>query len=95
LQDQLVVKLEADNVLPYDSQLFFFNGIGLLLSATKDKKLQQDTLKVLLSALCYRAGHEFALTRRVVMTLRAERGRQISGPSGGDIGQGDLQAGHS
>lgn len=44
-QDQLVVKLEADNVLPYDSQLFFFNGIGLLLSATKDKKLQQDTLK--------------------------------------------------
>jgi hypothetical protein len=58
LQDQLVVKLEADNVLPYDSQLFFFNGIGLLLSATKDKKLQQDTLKVLLSIMRHRAGHE-------------------------------------
>ena len=53
-----MVKLEADNVLPYDSQLFFFNGIGLLLSATKDKKLQQDTLKVLLSIPCHRAGHE-------------------------------------
>jgi hypothetical protein len=56
MQDQLVVKLEAENVLPYDSQLFFFNGVGLLLSATKDKRLQQDTLKVRVSRRPYRHG---------------------------------------
>lgn len=40
------VKLESESVLPYESQLFFFHGIGLLLATSNDKKLQQDTLKV-------------------------------------------------
>jgi hypothetical protein len=89
-----VVKLEAENMLPYDSQLFFFNSIGLLLFITKDKKLQQDTLK---------APHTFHFFIIIILFLRhsyphislySECGGQILGASGGDIGQGALQAGH-
>lgn len=47
VQEHLVVKpVESENALPYDSQLFFFSGIGVLLSFTKDKRLQKDTLMV-------------------------------------------------